>query len=228
MSKKKSKRYRSISATTGVFHVEDAIGKLKEQPSVKFDENVECSFALNLLKKHVVRDTLVYEHNFGKTKRVLVFAKGKYADEAKAAGADFVGDTEFIEKIKGGWLEFDVVIAVPDMMKDLAKIAQILGSRGLMPSPKAKTITLKVTEAVKAVKAGRREFRANSEGVLNFPVGKKSMSDKALAENTRILYDAVLKKKPPDLKGDYIRSIYITTTMGRSVKLNTRQLFKEG
>ncbi len=225
MSKKASKRYRALPVVSGEHGVESALQQVLKQANVKFDENVEMAIALNLLKKHVVRDTMVLPHSFGKAKRVVVFAKDKRADAASAAGADHVGGAELIDKIKGGWLDFDVAIAAPDMMRELARIAQLLGTRGLMPSPKAKTVTPNVAEAVKAVKAGRREFRANGDGVLNFVIGKKSMPVDALLENARVFYEAVLKGKPADLKGDYIRSLYVTTTMGRSIKLAARALF---
>lgn len=221
-----SKRFRSIEKPVGDYSLSEAIDLVKKQPSVKFDEAIDISFSLNLLKKHTVRDIVVLSHSFGETKRVLVFAKGKKAEEAEAAGADFVGGADFVEKIKEGWLDFEVVIATPDMMKDIAQIARILGSRGLMPTPKTKTVTLDVEETVKAVKAGRREFRANSDGVVNFSVGKRSMDNKSLLENTKDFCEALLKKKPSDLKGDYIKSIHMSSTMGKSVKINRRDFLK--
>ncbi len=224
--KKISKRFKSIEDSVAEHALDKAVEVLKTQNSVKFDESVDMSFNLNLLKKHVVRDTITFPHGFSKSKKVIVFAKGDKADEAKAAGADEVGGLELIEKISGGWLDFEVAIAAPDMMRDVAKIARILGTRGLMPSPKAKTVTSNIAEAVKAVKAGRKEYRANEHGILNFSVGKKSMDSKALIENALELFVNVLKKKPSDLKGDYIKSMHISSTMGKSVRLNRRSLAK--
>ena len=167
----------------------------------------------------------MYPHAFGVSPRVLVFAKGEKAEAAKAAGADHVGSDEVIEKIAGGWLEFDVAISTPDMMRNIAKIAKTLGTKGLMPNPKAKTVTDDVKGAVAAIKAGRREFRANNEGVINFPVGKASMDHLQIKENIKEFYDILLKKKPNDLKGDYIKSISLSSTMGKGIRLDRKNLF---
>ena len=223
--KKRSKRYKSIEIVEGEKSIKDALSLIKNTDTkVKFDESVEISFNLNLEKKHTVRDTVVFPNSFGKSKTVLVFARGKKAEEAKSAGADFVGAEDLIEKIQGGWLGFEVAIATIDMMKVVAKVARILGGKGLMPNPKAKTVTDDVTAAVKAVKAGRREFRANGEGVVNFAVGKKSMNEEMLASNIKEFCGAITKKKPIDLKGDYISSVYLSTTMGRSIAVDRKQL----
>ena len=222
---KASKRFKVLEVPTDPQGIEQAVTLVKKNATSKFDETIEASFNLNLLKKHTVRDTIVYPHPFGKLPRVLVFSKGDKADMAKAAGADHVGADDLVEKISGGWLEFDVTIATPDMMKTIAKIARILGTKGLMPNPKAKTVTEDVKSAVEAIKAGRREFRANNEGVLNFSVGKASMETNLIVENYKVLYEAVQKKKPMDLKGDYILSLHLSSTMGRGVKLEHKKLF---
>lgn len=226
MATKPSKRFRSIEKSGESFSLAGAVDLLKKQPGAKFDESVDVSFHLNLLKKHTVRDTIALPHAFGKTKKILVFAKEKKAEEARAAGADYVGDADLIAKIEGGWMDFEVAIATPDMMKDVARVARFLGSRGLMPSPKAKTVTLDVAQAISEVKAGRREFRADADGVVNFSIGKKSMSSENLLDNAKEFFTALLKKKPSDLKGDYIKSIYISPTMGKSVKVNQRTALK--
>ena len=221
----KSKRYKALEAQGETNALNDAISFVKKNASAKFDETVEICFNLNLLKKHNIRDTVVFPHKFGVMPKVLVFTKGDKAEAAKEAGADYVGEDDLIEKIQGGWLDFDVAIATPDMMRSIAKIARILGTKGLMPNPKAKTVTDDVAGAVGQIKAGRREFRANNEGVINFAVGKASMEESALEENIKQFYDVLQKKKPTDLKGDYIKTIYLSSTMGKSVKLNRKTAF---
>jgi large subunit ribosomal protein L1 len=220
--KKHSKRFKALVATPGILTIEDAVGLVKKGATAKFDESVDVSVALKLEKKHTIRDTVSFPNSFGKSKTVLVFAKGKKAEEAKAAGADFVGDDDLIEKINGNWTGFDVAIATPDMMKSIAKVARILGTKGLMPNPKAKTVTDDVTTAVKEVKAGRREFRADAAGIINFCIGKASMQEQQLVDNFKVFFDIVLKKKPGDLKGDYIRSVHVTSSMGRGIQLNRK------
>ena len=222
--RKRSKRYRSLAEDKNILSINDAVGFVKKQDGCKFDETVEVCFSLNLLKKHTIRDIISFEHSFGKTNKVLVFAKGDKADQAKSAGADYVGSDDLIEKINGGWLDCDVTVATPDMMKSIARIARILGTKGLMPNPKAKTVTEDVAQAVKELKAGRREFRANDDGVINFAIGKKSMDEDQLLKNINDFYSILLKKKPTDLKGDYIKSIYLTTTMGKAVQVDRRSL----
>ena len=218
-----STRYRALlAAPAGEQVAEDAVVFLKKNATAKFDETVEAAIRLNLEKRHNIRDTVTFPNAFGKQAKVLVFAKGKKAEDARAAGADFVGDDELIEKIAGGWTDFDVAIATPDMMKSIAKVARVLGTKGLMPNPKAKTVTEAVLETVKEVKSGRREFRADSTGIVAFPIGKVSMSEEQLVQNFRALWDAVVKKKPSDLKGDYIRTVHMATSMGKGVELNRK------
>lgn len=220
-----SKRYTELKQLNDPQNIDQAIDIVKENATAKFDETIEVCFNLNILKKHNIRDTVIYPHSFGVSPRVLVFAKGEKAEEAKATGAEYVGSDDFIEKITGGWLEFDVAIATPDMMKNIAKVAKILGTKGLMPNPKTKTVTNDVKIAVEAIKAGRREFRANNEGVINFPVGKASMDKLSLRENIEEFYQTLIKKKPNDLKGDYIKSISLSSTMGKGVRLDRKNLF---
>ncbi|MBN8218581.1 MAG: 50S ribosomal protein L1 [Spirochaetes bacterium] len=220
--KKHSKRFKALAPNSAILTIEEAVGLVKKGATAKFDESVDVSVALKLEKKHTIRDTVSFPNAFGKSKTVLVFAKGKKAEEAKAAGADFVGDDDLIEKINGNWTGFDVAIATPDMMKSIAKVARVLGTKGLMPNPKAKTVTDDVTTAVKEVKAGRREFRADAAGIINFSIGKASMGEQQLVDNFKVFFDIVLKKKPSDLKGDYVRSVHVTSSMGKSVQLNKK------
>lgn len=220
--KKKSKRFQTIEEHKEMISFQEAVALIKKQSSAKFDESIDISAHLNLQKKHTIRDAIAFSNPFGKTRKVLVFAKDKKAEEARQAGADYVGDQDLIEKIQSGWLDFEVAIATPDMMKNITKVARILGSKGLMPNPKAKTVVENVAGAVKEVKGGRKEFRANAEGVLNFTVGKKSMDDSAILQNIKEFYEILIKKKPTDLKGDYIKSIYLSSTMGKSLKIEKK------
>jgi len=225
-----SKRYDALrkKAEQGKFYTpEEAVALAKENATAKFDETIEVAVRLNLEAKHTIRDTISYPNSFGKEKRVLVFAKGAKAEEAKTAKADFVGSDDLVEKIKEGFLDFDVAIATPDIMKDLVKLGPILGRRGLMPNPKTGTVTLDIAQAVKSFKAGRLEYRANKEGIVHVAIGKASMTKEQLAENFYMLYDEILRKKPSDLKGDYIKSVAVTSTMGLGLKLDYRKIGKK-
>jgi large subunit ribosomal protein L1 len=202
-----------------MYSLEDAVKLVKEISYAKFDESLEISINLNILQKHTVRDTTVLPHGTGKKVRILVFAKADKAKEAEKAGADFVGDADLIEKIKGGWFDFDVAVATPDMMKDVGKIGQLLGKRGLMPNPKTHTVTSDIIGTVEELKKGRVEFRADKTRIVHLGVGKLSMEDNALVENCKALYDGVLNKRPADLKGEYIKSIYLSSTMGPGIKI---------
>jgi large subunit ribosomal protein L1 len=210
--------------TSKLYSLEEAVKLLKEISYAKFDESVEMVINLNILQKHTVRDTVSLPHGTGKQRRVLVFAKADKAKEAQQAKADFVGDSDVIEKIKGGWFEFDVAVATPDMMKEVGKIGQLLGKRGLMPNPKTQTVTNDIKAAVEELKKGRVEFRADKTNVVHLGIGKISMDEKALIENGKALYEGVLQKRPTDLKGDYVRSVYLTTTMGPGVKIDHKQI----
>jgi len=202
-----------------LYSYDEALGLVKTVAFAKFDETVEISVKLNLKKSHTVRDTVVFPHSFQGEKKILVFAKGDKADEARALGAAFVGDAELIEKIKGGWMEFDVCVATPDMMKDVGKLGPILGRRGLMPNPKTGTVTNDLAAAIKELKAGRIEFRADKTGVVHLPVGKVSMEPGKVNENVQTFMGELERRRPADLKGDFIRSVAVSSTMGPGVKI---------
>lgn len=189
----------------------------------KFDETVDAAIRLGVNPAHadqMVRGSVVLPHGLGKTVRVLVFAKGEKEKEALDAGADYVGSDDIIEKIKGGWMEFDRVIATPDMMGAVGKIGKILGPRGLMPNPKVGTVTFDVGNAVKELKAGKVEFRVEKAGIVHSPVGKVSFGPEKLAENVSALLETIIKLKPASSKGTYIKSISISSTMGVGVKID--------
>ncbi|WP_024655420.1 50S ribosomal protein L1 [Borrelia hispanica] len=202
------------------YDIDDAISLLKEIKFVKFDETIDVSVNLNLKKNHTVRETLVLPHQFMREKRILVFAKGEKAEEAREFGAAYVGDDDLINKIKGGFSDFDVVVATPDMMKDVGKLGPILGKRGLMPNPKTQTITNDLKATIASLKRGRTEFRANKNGVINFSVGKSSMDSKKIRENYDEFIKELLKRRPSDLKGTFVDSVYVSSTMGPSVKID--------
>ncbi|MEJ5274037.1 MAG: 50S ribosomal protein L1, partial [Spirochaetota bacterium] len=183
------------------YNIKEAIALIKKVSYAKFDETFEACFNLKLEKKHSIRSTILLPNTFGKTKKVLVFAKGQKAEEAISAGADYAGDEEYIEKIKNGWLDFDACIATPDMMKEIGKIAKILGPKGLMPNPKTGTVTDNIANAVKEIKQGKLEYKADKAGVVHVVFAKKSMTEEQIYENFSQLYQDLLKKRPSDLKG---------------------------
>ncbi|AAX16901.1 MULTISPECIES: 50S ribosomal protein L1 [Borrelia] len=222
MAKSGKKYMQAISKIDKLksYSIDDAISLLKEIKFVKFDETIDVSINLNLKKNHTVRDTVVLPNQFMKEKRILVFAKGDRAQEAKEAGAAYVGDDDLINKVKGGFSDFDIVVATPDMMKDVGKLGPILGKRGLMPNPKTQTITNDLKGTIAGLKKGRTEFRANKNGVLNFSVGKSSMDNKKIKENYDEFIKELLKRRPSDLKGTFVDSVYISSTMGPSVKID--------
>ncbi len=203
-----------------MYDLDKGIDLLKGIASAKFDETVEVSIRLRLKKSHTVRDTVVLPNNFGKEKKILVLTKADRVKEALDAGAAYAGDEEYIEKIKNGWLDFDVVIATPDMMKDVGKLGPILGKRGLMPNPKTGTVTNDIKGAIGELKKGRVEFRADKAGIVHLGVGKISMSNDKLKENIVTLFEEVLRKKSSDLKGEYVSSMYISSTMSPGIKIN--------
>ena len=202
-----------------LYAYDEALGLVKTVAFAKFDETVEISVKLNLKKSHTVRDTVVFPNSFQGEKKILVFAKGDKADEARANGAAFVGDADLIEKIKGGWMEFDICVATPDMMKDVGRLGPILGRRGLMPNPKTGTVTNDLTAAIKELKAGRIEFRADKTGVVHLPVGKVSMEASKVNENVQTFMGELERRRPADLKGDFIKSVAVSSTMGPGVKI---------
>jgi large subunit ribosomal protein L1 len=224
---KRGKKYReSLNKVEQgkVYSLEEAIKQLREINYAGFDATVEIAINLNIMQKHNVRDTVALPHGTGKTVRIAVFAKAEKAKEAEAAGADFVGDADLIEKIKGGWFDFDVAVATPDMMKDVGKIGKLLGTRGLMPNPKAGTVTPNIKQTVEELKKGRVEFRADKTRIVHLGIGKLSMGDNALVENYRSLYEGVLSKRPQDLKGDYIKSVYLSSTMSPGIQVDHKEI----
>ena len=203
----------------------EAIGLVKKNATAKFDETVEVHIRTGCDGRHAeqqIRGAVVLPNGTGKTVKVLVFAKGAKLDEAQAAGADFVGGDELIPKIQNeGWLDFDVVVATPDMMGVVGRLGKVLGPKGLMPNPKAGTVTMDVTKAINDIKAGKIEYRLDKSNIIHVPVGKASFSEEALAENYKALMDAIMKAKPSALKGQYLKSITLATTMGPGVKVST-------
>src|SRR5512136_1985523 len=204
------------------YPLEKAVDLVKRLAYAKFDETVEVSMKLDIKSKHTIRDVMALPHLFGKEKKILVFAKGDKAEEARKAGAAFVGDADLMEKIKGGWIDFDIAVATPDMMKDVGKLGQILGRRGLMPNPKTQTVTFNIKEAMAELKKGRVEYRADKGGVVPLAVGKLSMTPQQIGENALAFIQEVFKKRPSDLKGDYVKSIVMSSTMGPGVRLSPK------
>ena len=202
----------------------EAIALVKKTATAKFDETVEVHIRTGCDGRHAeqqIRGAVVLPNGTGKTVKVLVFAKGDKVNEAEAAGADYVGGEELIPKIqKEGWLDFDVVVATPDMMGVVGRLGKVLGPKGLMPNPKAGTVTMDVTKAVKDIKAGKIEYRLDKTNIIHVPVGKVSFTDEALQENFNALMDAIVKARPSAVKGQFLRSITLTSTMGPGVKVN--------
>ena len=202
----------------------DAIALVKKTATAKFDETIEVHIRTGCDGRHAeqqIRGAVVLPHGTGKTVKVLVFAKGDKVNEAEAAGADYVGGEELIPKIQNdGWLDFDVVVATPDMMGVVGRLGKVLGPKGLMPNPKAGTVTMDVTKAVNDIKAGKIEYRLDKTNIVHVPVGKASFTEEALQENFTALMDAIVKAKPSALKGQYLRSITLTSTMGPGVKVS--------
>ena len=207
-----------------LYGVDDALVLLKDLSFAKFDETIELSIKLNIKRSQSVRDTVVLPNQFAEEKKILVFAKGEKAEEAREAGAAFVGDVDLVEKIRGGWLEFDVAVATPDMMKDVGRLGPILGRRGLMPNPKTRTVTFDIKAALAELKQGRVEFRADKTGVVHLAIGKVSMESPLVAENVKLVIKEILRKKPADVKGDFVKSVALSSTMGPGIKLDARAL----
>ena len=206
------------------YPVEKGVELVKELSYAKFDESVEVSVRLNLKKSQTVRDTLVLPHQFAEGKRILVFAKGEKAEEAKKAGAEYVGDIDLVEKIQGGWVDFDVAVATPDMMKDVGRLGPVLGRRGLMPNPKTRTVTFDIKEAIAELKMGRTEFRSDKTNIVHCAVGRVSMEKEQIAENLRMLISEVNRRRPADSKGNFIVSVAISSTMGPGVRLDFKEV----
>jgi large subunit ribosomal protein L1 len=205
------------------YALSEAVSLLKETAFANFDESVDLAVRLGVDPKHadqMVRGAVVLPHGTGKTNRVLVFAKGEKVTEAEAAGADFVGGDDFVAKINEGWLEFDTVIATPDMMGQVGRLGRVLGPRGLMPNPKVGTVTFDVSKAVREAKAGKVEFRVEKAGIVHAQIGKKSFGEPELAGNVKSLVGALVKAKPAAAKGTYLRSITLSSTMGPGIKVD--------
>ena len=225
---KRGKKYveaAKLIDRTAQYEAEDAVKLVKQTATAKFDETVEVHIRTGCDGRHAdqqIRGAVVLPHGTGKKVRVLVFAKGAKADEAETAGADYVGAEELIPKIqKEGWLDFDVVVATPDMMGVVGRLGRVLGPKGLMPNPKAGTVTMDVTKAVHDIKAGKIEYRLDKSNIIHVPVGKASFTEEQLADNFQALMNAIVKAKPSTVKGAYLKSIVLTTTMGPGVKVST-------
>lgn len=226
---KRGKRYQDAAKlvdTEKLYSPAEAIELVRKCATAKFDETVEVAFKLGVDPRHAdqqVRGTVILPHGTGRDVRVLVFAKGEKAEEARAAGADFVGDEDLAEKIQGGWTDFDVAIATPDMMGVVGRLGRILGPRGLMPNPRTGTVTPDVGKAVEESKAGKVEYRVNKEAGMHVPIGKASFTDEQLYGNFVALMDAVVKARPASAKGTFIRRVHISSTMGPGIRLNAQE-----
>lgn len=228
---KRGKRYleaaKSIDRATQ-YDAAEAVALAKKAAVAKFDETIEVHIRTGCDSRHAdqqVRGAVVLPHGTGKTVKVLVFAKGVKADEAQAAGADFVGGEDLIPKIQNdGWFDFDVVVATPDMMGVVGRLGRVLGPKGLMPNPKAGTVTMDVTKAIADIKAGKIEYRLDKANIIHCPIGKASFTEEQLADNFQTLIDAINKAKPSTLKGSYLKSVSVAPTMGPGVKVNTTKL----
>ncbi|MFB0566605.1 MAG: 50S ribosomal protein L1 [Candidatus Aminicenantaceae bacterium] len=230
---KRGKNYRKakelIEKDAKEYSLEDAVSLLKKLCFVKFDESVDIALRLGVNPKHsdqMVRGTVVLPHGTGKKKKICVIAAGEKIKEAEEAGADYVGGEELIEKISSGWIDFDVVIATPDVMRNVSKLGRILGTRGLMPNPKSGTVTFEVKNAIEETKAGRVEFRIDKTANIHSSVGKLSFPEDKLVENIKTFLQVVVQTRPPAAKGKYIRSIHLSSTMGPSLKISEGVLEK--
>ena len=222
---KRGKKYQEVLKKVDrskSYTLKEAAALTKECSYAKFDETVELAVKLTLKKSQSVRDTVVLPNQFSAQKKVLVFAKGDKAEEARAAGAAYVGDSDLIDQIKGGWMDFDVAVATPDMMKEVGKLGPILGRRGLMPNPKTQTVTNDIKGALAELSKGRVEFRSDKTGVVHLAVGKVSMDADKITENAVAIISEILRKKPADAKGDYVVSVALSSTMGPGVHVDVK------
>lgn len=230
---KRSKHYNAFREKVDrqkYYPLDEAVRLVKDNSFAKFDESVELAARLGVNPKHadqMVRGTVALPHGTGKKVRVLAFCVGEKEAEAKEAGADYVGVDEYIEKIQGGWLDFDVAVATPDMMKNIGRLGKILGARGLMPNPKAGTVTMDIGKTVKELKAGRIEYRVDRQSNVAVAIGKVSFSEDQLLENIKTFVDTLVKAKPPAAKGTYMRGISVCSTMGVGIKIDHQSLLSE-
>ena len=228
--RKRGKKFTAARAQVGVdrqYSIEDAVPLVQKVKFAKFDETVELTLRLGVDPKHadqMVRGTVVLPHGLGKTKRVLAIAGGEKQREAQDAGADIVAGEEVVEKIMGGWTDFDAVVATPDMMRAVGRLGKVLGPRGLMPNPKTGTVSLDIGKAVKEIKAGKVEFRVDKTGIIHAPVGKTSFATNSLVANAHALVDSIVKAKPAAAKGKFLRSVTLSSTMGPGVRIDTTHI----
>lgn len=225
MAKKGKKYLEAVKLVdrTKAYPIVEAIELAKQTNFVKFDATLEAAFRLGVDPKKAdqqIRGAVVLPNGTGKTQRVLVFAKGEKVKEAEAAGADYVGDAEYINKIQQGWFEFDVIVATPDMMGEVGKLGRVLGPKGLMPNPKTGTVTFDVTKAINEIKAGKVEYRVDKAGNIHVPIGKASFETEKLVENFATIFDVLVKAKPAAAKGTYMKNVTVTSTMGPGVKID--------
>ncbi|MCE9501627.1 MAG: 50S ribosomal protein L1 [Leptospira sp.] len=224
---KRGKKYKALAPKvdrTKTYHLEEAVDLAKATSFSKFDGTIEVATKVNYKSLQNVRGTISLPHGTGKKIRILVFCKGEKQAEAKAAGADFVGDMDLIEKVSGGWTDFDACVATPDMMKEVGKLGPVLGRKGLMPKPKAGTVTNDVTKAVNELKSGRIEYRPDKGGVIHLGVGKVSFDKAKLVDNVKTVLSTIYKDKPSDAKGEYLKSFSLSATMGVGVKVDVKEL----
>jgi large subunit ribosomal protein L1 len=227
---KRIKEAQKLFDAAKAYSLTEAIAILKNTPKLKFDETVEVSASLNVDPKQTqtpIRGTVALPHGTGKKVRVVVFCKGEEEKKARDAGADFVGADDLVSKIQGGWADFDVAVATPEMMKDIARLGKILGPRGLMPNPKAGTVTQDTAKAIKEVKAGKIEFKMDKQAGIHAAVGKLSFAEDALRANAMMLIDAIMASNPHGPRGQHVKSLYISTTMGPGIKLDLAE-FRKG
>ena len=224
---KHGKKYREAAKgvdRTKLYSLDEATALVKELAFAKFDETVEIHVKLTLKKSQSVRDTVVLPNQFSAQKKILVFAKGEKAEEAREAGAAYVGDNDLIEKIRGGWMDFDVAVATRDMMKDVGRLGPVLGRRGLMPNPKTQTVTMDIKGALAELSKGRVEFRSDKTSVVHLAIGKVSMESAQVSENALAVVKEIMRKKPSDAKADYLVSVALSSTMGPGLRLNVKDL----
>ncbi len=224
--KKRGKKYQEATKLVDrnkTYNIGEAVALLKKASTANFDETVEVAFRLGVDPKKAdenIRGAVVLPNGTGKTQRVLVFAKGEKIKEAEAAGADYIGDQDVVNKINEGWFDFDVIVATPDMMAEVGKLGRVLGPKGLMPNPKTGTVTFEVEKAVNEIKAGKVEYRVDKSSNLHVPIGKISFEDEKLVENFDTIIDTILKVKPQSSKGTYLKNVVVTSTMGPGIKID--------